>query len=688
MRHLGRALLMFLLLPPLAAAVWFGWEFWRDLSGGGAGRFAGAERQIVFPLDDDQATRFVFSAPQRSVRIVTHAELAAPATRNLDQRYRYAIVIETLARGGEVIDRRRLEFATRVLLAPGPDGALAPASAYAEADLIPSAADVTLIDLPRAAKALRIRSAGRQAGVSGVAARVYERMPISERQLRTAWSRLSATEKKELTRGSAVPADLLSEAERRALLKNRWSPVGPQGADYRVRTLYVRDVPAVLPGQASAATPDAPAPPTGARMGVSWLAGPGAPLVFPVSHVGDSATPFRLTLRSKRRSGASVRYELLNEGGAVAAAGSLLLRDAPSDDRQGTTPLGAPSVFWFNLPPRIRAIRIIASIPVAVSAANRPPDLAPVVLVPERQVEGNTGPTWFPVDPAAGAKSVALVLGPGKSSVSDPPEGGRGWQRLEPVGRPLLREIYVPVGTDPNPDNVFTPLASGIGTLSFVAPNGSAAVRPRLLYLRDQPGLLELSGTIDGEAWFSERVASISGTLPLDPVTPGRHAVTIAPALGARLYVTYLPPGRDSLRERRFVQLRPGETRFAVEKKSAGAELVVVHLLLPPGDRRALSLSIDGAATEIGPHDGWTPRRRRFSVAPGAADRRIHAVGDPDALGVERRLLVPLRADLPPGRYRITITLGRGSVGYGLLTHRTPGTKERRDIVLEEEIGF
>lgn len=692
MRGLLRAAILLLPVSFVAWALWLGWSTWRDLPGSDGARLAGADRHIVYALDDRRATQFVFSSLQRNVRIVTHAELEPIAARHPDQRYRYGVIVEALARGGEVIDRRRLEFATRVLLAPGPNGALAPASAYAEANLIPSAADVMLIELRRPAAVMRIRSAGRQAGVRGVAVRVYERTPKSERQLRTAWSRLSAAERADLARGSSVPAELLSKAERRALLENRWSAVGPKGVEggqYRARVLYVRDVPATAAVRSDPADPKPSSPlQPGARAGSAWFAGPGAPLVFPVSHVGDSATPFRLSLRLTSGRGVSARYELLDEAGAVLAAGPLAHCHVLSGDRLGGTPLAGPCIFWFNLATNVRAIRIVASAPLVVSAANRPPDLAPIVFVPERQVEANAGPSWFAVKPATGPKPVAIVLGPKRSALVDPPEAARGWRRLEPEGRPLMRDIYVPVGTDPDPESVFTPIASGRRTLSFVAPLASAAVAPRLLYLRDRTGLVVLVGTIDGEAWFSERVASISGTLPLDPTTRGPHTVTIAPASTVSLYLTHLPSGPDSLRERRFVHLRPGATRFVVDKTSSGTELVALHVLLPPGGRRDLGVAIGGPPTGTGPHSGWTPRRRRFSVMPGAADRRIHAIGEARSLGLEQRLLLPLRADLPPGRYPITITLGPGPSGYSFLSHRTPGATDRRDVVLEEELDF
>ena len=684
MRRLGQSLVIVVLVGLIAWASSFAPSVLRDLGENNADGLFGADRQLVYPLDNTRPTRFIFSTPQSKVRIITHAEISPNAALAVDQRYRYDVIIEARDTEGDVLERRKLSFATRLLMIQGRDKRSVSSVSYEENDVVPTAADITFVDLPRPAAALYITSPSHNTGVSGVAARVYERMPISEQRLRTAWARLSPADRIELTRDSALPAAMLTDAERRRLIQNRWSPVGPQGVfgrDYRTRTLFVRE------GGTTAAAPDVNNEARIGRHGATeYAATPGEPIVFAVRHVGDSATPFRLTIRTPRLGDVSVRYELRNALGAASHAGALKLLKSASGDQLDGIALAAPNTFYFNLSVGMSTLAVVANGPVVVTAANRPPDIVPTTLVPVPQGDTIAGPNWYPIAALAGGTPVMLQSGPEAPAAVDTADDDRSWQGLDPVNSPLSRDFYVPAGANAAPSDVFTPVKVGEQTLQFVQSDNSDTSSPRLLYLQGRRATASLAGTVDAAQWFDERVASLSGKLPLAALTPGQHRVAIMPNAGARLFMSHIAPNPGSLRERRFSQLEDGRARFIVVKSTKDTELVAINLLTKPGVGGVVNVSIEGPTSGVGPHTGWTPRKRTFVVAPGLADPRVVGVGQPGAFAAERRLLVPLRADLPPGRYDIAIQFSKAA-GYVHLNHRILQATDRRDLFVEEESG-
>ena len=656
---------------------------WRDLGRNNADGLLEADRQLVYQLDNERPTRFIFSSPQSTIRIITHAEITPDAAKRLDQRYRYDVIVEARGTDGEVLERRKLSFATRLLMIQRRDKPALQAVSYAENDVVPTAADVTFLDLPRKAAALYITTGSQTSGVRGAAARVYEREPISQQRLRTAWARLSAADRAELTRDSALPAEMLTDAERRRLIVNRWSPVGPQGVfgrDYQARTLYVRE------GDGTPAAPVETIPTRAGTPGATtYITRPGEPILFAVRHVGDSATPFRLTVRPPHLGAVAVRFELRDAAGAACKAGALtLIRSASADQVDGIA-LAAPNSFYFNLPAGISTLAVIADGPVVVSAANRPPGIVPTTRVPAPNA---AGPNWYPIPASAGGTPVTLQSGTETPQPVEVANEDRSWERLTPQNSLASRDFYLAAGANAEAGDVFTPIRAGTQTLQFASSASIELAAPRLLYLQGGQATASLTGTIDGSPWFDERVASLSGTVPLAAVSPGRHLVAIMPHSGARVFLSHIAPNANSLHERRFAQLAAGRARFVLVKSSTTMELVAINLMTRPGIGGVVNVAIEGPGGSAGPHTGWTPRQRAFVVAPAPADPRVVGVGQPGAFAAERRLLVPLRADLPPGRYTIAIQFTGVGGGYVRLNHRILQATERRDLFVEEESGF
>lgn len=290
MRLLGRALL---LIAALVAAWWltpttllselrtlFGQE--RDawklelLPQAGISPIYIAERSrwLNFPVPGD-ANR---------VRLVSNANLydlaKAAARRSADPRtrWRYALEIEVLDAGGQVLLRRVHHHRTDIAELRLGDGRIVTPAFYLNAAFTPMEGVVVTLNLaglPQAAR-LRVRAAEQDADIADIAVRTYFPEPASDRDAEHQWQRLSERQKTAFAKGSVYAHELLTEAERRNLLLNQWQPAGPQGAqgnDFAARDLYVlRDV--------EAEPVDDPVPPAG------LIAGPGRPAVFFVPEAG------------------------------------------------------------------------------------------------------------------------------------------------------------------------------------------------------------------------------------------------------------------------------------------------------------------------------------------------------------------------------------------------------------------
>ncbi|NTZ43985.1 hypothetical protein G7A66_13020 [Altererythrobacter sp. SALINAS58] len=196
------------------------------------------DASIVYPLRG-QTTEFVFSTPQEQTRILSSADVLPEGTFPS-----YAYTVEALDGGGRVLWKKDINLRSLRLFVRGPEGLLIPhAFTSADKSTIPSAGDETLIDFGQPVAAIRLREHWRGPHVGRILVRVQEHEPIANRQLKTAWQRLSVAEQEDLAAGSPLGPELLTIEERRQLLINRWKPVGPSGIpgrDYSQIMLYER----------------------------------------------------------------------------------------------------------------------------------------------------------------------------------------------------------------------------------------------------------------------------------------------------------------------------------------------------------------------------------------------------------------------------------------------------------------
>jgi hypothetical protein len=197
-----------------------------------------ANFSIVYPLRNE-ATRFVFSRPQKQARIITNAGVVPNGPEPT-----YAYTLEALNNDGAVVWEKTIYLRSIRLYVRRQNGRLVHRAFIAgRQGLVPSAADATLVDFGREVSSIRLSQTWLGAGVGSILARVQEYRPVTNRQLQVGWQRLSCAEREELAAGSALGPALVTQEERRRLLAFRWNPVGPsgiRGRHYHQSALYER----------------------------------------------------------------------------------------------------------------------------------------------------------------------------------------------------------------------------------------------------------------------------------------------------------------------------------------------------------------------------------------------------------------------------------------------------------------
>lgn len=197
-------------------------------------------------LDQTQWLIYVLPPGQPMVRVITNASLpqsfiAATPT----EEWQYVLQYQVLGRTGEVLLDR--EYAHRTQLTTYTDaqtGETFTRRFYLHGERLPANGKVMVInlhDLPEEATQLRLRVAAPPAPILDVVARVYCRESETIQKLPGTWQRLSVKNQQILARGNLYPPELLSEEEKRNLLRQRWNTIAPEGitgVDYTRRDLY------------------------------------------------------------------------------------------------------------------------------------------------------------------------------------------------------------------------------------------------------------------------------------------------------------------------------------------------------------------------------------------------------------------------------------------------------------------
>lgn len=208
---------------------------------GGVNTVDGARRSLVYRLDVERPTQFTFSGERDLVRLLSSVSIdeEAPITPN---GWIYGYRIRFLDGAGVLLAEQDI-YSQAVL--PEMIEQDVPHRFLRTSNERIAIQNETIIAAPESTAAIQLVALEADRGVIGMDMRVYERQPLTDSGALVAFRRRSPREQARIISGSAFPADTLELNEMRAVSRNSWRPIGPNGIAgeaYQVVVMYEVDV--------------------------------------------------------------------------------------------------------------------------------------------------------------------------------------------------------------------------------------------------------------------------------------------------------------------------------------------------------------------------------------------------------------------------------------------------------------
>lgn len=240
-----RWLMLLLLLPWL---IWQGYDFYRnlmmaELSDKGI-EFAHLSQAYI--VSDTEWTEFTLSKNKPVIRVLSNASLRPEYSVLPDKVWKYAFQYQLLSASGELLFEHVYHHRSRpAYQLETAEGEFETRFFYQESvGLEPTDGRVMMINLAGLddeVASVRLRLAQKEPQIVDTVVRVYESDTVSTHKLAYQWQRMNESKRAFVARGSVYEPELLSAAEKRNLVKDRWRPIGPKGIvnhDYQLRPIY------------------------------------------------------------------------------------------------------------------------------------------------------------------------------------------------------------------------------------------------------------------------------------------------------------------------------------------------------------------------------------------------------------------------------------------------------------------
>ena len=458
---------------------------------------------------------------------------------------------------------------------------------------------------------------------------------------------------------------------------------------------------------------------------------------FPISHVGDQPTPFRLSMRlgygdaflsedkvvkktpdlETPKGWSDIRklgWEYLDSSGRRLEHGEMEIAPmiSPYDRlwRQVEAhPVSEKNTYYFSVPPTVCSVRLISEEAFLVNASVRPGNAPWLTRIPEDQQpyerQNRRSRKWFGLKPnahtelIAGNRSFVLTTQSRVGIIdqdADPEEifdpEDFVWQNYEPRGDWIGRQILVPA----EKDSEITRRAMFVW-LFETSPNQTHQITEydfetkddyRLTYIstEERPGKLRVFQ--NGRLIQQESLVSSRGQIKLDlRRIDDTSTLRFECEPHTRLFFSGAMI-KDAPRylKRTACRLQNGELEFKYTKTSSDAETLTLSVYREKDVAQRCQLEVkivpaeSASLQKTGPVEHLTTLHRIYDLK---AQQQRHAVlvGSDTPLDVEHKCFLQLGEDLPPGDYTIkTNRLDGNRRGFVLLRQLRPIIREEREF--------
>jgi len=433
-----------------------------------------------------------------------------------------------------------------------------------------------------------------------------------------------------------------------------------------------------------------------------------AEIDYAVLHYRDLPTHLRVTVRRLMARGATpvpttVHYQFLDDRQQTLSAGELAAPTVPSlFDRMGdiieNIDVSDPANAYFRLPAKVARLRLTASDPsLLVSAYNQPDGFVKRDQIPEDDFYGGDqkilSQAWFPLRAVNDRQltlsgNVQWISGQARPPQDDP----------ELLADRYLWEDYIPRGNRPgryfltdydNPTvrpealaTVYCQIPANRELSSQIeALPGLSGISPELLVLRDNNHPFTVKISLNGEKALAAAGIGLQSLFRLPEIQPSRYHLRLeSDDRSGQWLLNYQGqcPGKRYLKRRAFALETGAGLEFVVPHAAAG-EILSARWYTPPDHAGRAQLKVSIAAVQSTDTVGfagstvWTHNNRLFDIRPLSAPPMPVLYSQGQTLGNGERFAIPINSDLPPGDYRIRITLAKGGPGYLSLSQTRPG---------------
>ncbi len=200
---------------------------------------------LAYALSKDVPMEFPLNGAGTAVRLISNAVLEDGSPTGESARHGYTVSLQFIDRQGVVIDSQNYAHRTRMEWVKDAEANGEPISVTVLEDGRSLVTGSRVVRMPLTgrddARALRVSLVSKDDTVDGVLVRFYQHEAVLQHQLDRLWHRLKLHARKRLAQASVYgqSRSLLTDTEKRNLMRNRWRPGGPRDNRVKPTRLFV-----------------------------------------------------------------------------------------------------------------------------------------------------------------------------------------------------------------------------------------------------------------------------------------------------------------------------------------------------------------------------------------------------------------------------------------------------------------